>query len=275
MAPIDDAIEDLKSRDPGEQFTLKEVAEKYGVNRSTLGRRWKGVTVSQEAGYAQQQALNPQQEDELVVYIKGLTRQGLPPTREMIISFASQVAHQQLSESWVTRFINRHSIYLISRWSTGIDNVRYQADSGYKYKLYFDLLFHKIEEYEIEPRNTYNMDEKGFMIGVLGRTKRVFSKSSWVKKGVRAPIQDGNREWITVLASVCADRSALPPSLIYQAKNGAIRDTWVADIVAGEHSVHVSSSPSRWTNNDIGLSWLREVFDRYTKEKCRRSYRLT
>jgi hypothetical protein len=192
----------------------------------------------------------------------------------MIISFASQVAHRQLSESWVTRFINRHSIYLISRWSTGIDSVRHQADSGYKYKLYFDLLFHKIEEYEIELRNTYNIDEKGFMIGVLGRLKRVFSKSSWVKKGVRAPIQYGNREWITVLASVCADGSALPPGIIYQAKNGAIRDTWVADITAGEHSVHVSSSPSGWTNNDIGLSWLREVFDRYTKEKCRRSYRL-
>jgi hypothetical protein len=38
MAPIDDAIEDLKLRDPGEHFTLKKVAEKYQVNRSTLGR---------------------------------------------------------------------------------------------------------------------------------------------------------------------------------------------------------------------------------------------
>jgi hypothetical protein len=129
----------------------------------------------------------------------------------MINSFASQVAHRQLSEAWVTRFINRHSIHLISRWSTGIDRVRHQADSGYKYKLYFDLFYQKIEEYEIEQSNTYNMDEKGFMIGVLGRTKRVFSKQTWVKKGVREPIQDGNREWITVLACVCADGSALPP----------------------------------------------------------------
>jgi hypothetical protein len=118
------------------------------------------------------------------------------------------------------------------------------------------------------------MDEKGFMIGILGRTKRVFSKSVWVKKGVRAPIQDGNREWITVLACVCADGLALLPSIIYQAKNRAIRDTWVAAIESGEHSVHVSSSPSGWTNNDIGLSWLRDVFDRYIKEKCRRLYRL-
>jgi hypothetical protein len=88
------------------------------------------------------------------------------------------------------------------------------------------------------------MDKKGFMIGVLGRSKRVFSKNTWVKKRVRAPTQDGNREWITVLACICADGSALPPSLIYQAKSEAIRDTWVEDITSGVHSVHVTSSPS-------------------------------
>jgi hypothetical protein len=274
MTPIEAAIAAIESRELGDETSYQKVAAIYGVSRATLSRRHQGSQQPRMAKDLNQQALNPQQERELVIYIEGLTRQGLPPTREMIINFASQVAHRQLSESWVTRFINRHSIHLISRWSTGIDSVRHHADSGYKYKLYFDLLHFKIKEHEVEQRNTYNMDEKGFMIGVLGRTKRVFSKSVWVKKGVRAPIQDGNREWITLLACVCADGSALPPSIIYQAKNGAIRDTWVDEIESGEHSVHVSSSPSGWTNNDIGLSWLRDVFDRYTKEKCRRSYRL-
>ena len=46
------------------------------------------------------------------------------------------------------------------------------------------------------------------------------------------------------------------------------------DIQAGEHLVHVASSPSGWTNNDIGLAWLEQVFDRYTKKKARQSYRL-
>jgi hypothetical protein len=39
MDPIDKAIEDLNSREPGEKFTLQQVADQYGVNRSTLGRR--------------------------------------------------------------------------------------------------------------------------------------------------------------------------------------------------------------------------------------------
>jgi hypothetical protein len=36
----------------------------------------------------------------------------------------------------------------------------------------------------------------------------------------------------------------------------------------------VSLSPSGWTNNDIGLAWLEQVFDCFTKAKARRKYRL-
>jgi transcriptional regulator with XRE-family HTH domain len=106
-------------------FSLKEVADKYGVDRSTLGRRWRGVTRSKEEGYASQQALSPQQEIELVQYIERLTKRGLPPTREMIRNFSSEVAKRQLGEGWVTRFINRNQTHLISQWTTGIDRNRH------------------------------------------------------------------------------------------------------------------------------------------------------
>jgi hypothetical protein len=62
--------------------------------------------------------------------------------------------------------------------------------------------------------------------------------------------------------------------LIYEAANKSIQLTWVEDIKAGEHEVFITSSPSGWTNNDIGLAWLEQVFDRCTKKKARRLYRL-
>ena len=58
----------------------------------------------------------------------------------MIQNFASGDTQEPVSESWVTRFINNHSIHLISRYSTGMDSVRHNADSYTKYELYFDLL---------------------------------------------------------------------------------------------------------------------------------------
>jgi hypothetical protein len=57
--------------------------------------------------------------------------------------------------------------------------MRHHADSQCKYKLYFELLHHKIVQYDNQPHNRYNMNEKGFMIGVTGRSKRVFSQLQW------------------------------------------------------------------------------------------------
>ena len=71
------------------------------------------------------------------------------------------------------------------------------------------------------------MDEKGFLIGVLSKQKRIFSKLRYKTGGIRQFIQDGNREWITSIACICADGSYLPPSLIYQAVSGNIQDIWL------------------------------------------------
>lgn len=40
------------------------------------------------------------------------------------------------------------------------------------------------------------------------------------------------------------------------------------------HDVHFTTSPNSWTNNDLGLTWLEQVFDRYTNGKARRKWRL-
>jgi hypothetical protein len=63
----------------------------------------------------------------------------------------------------------------------------------------------------------YNMDEKGFMIGVLRRSKKIFDKDAWRARKFRSAIQGVNRMWVTVSAFTCADRSRLSPFTIYEA----------------------------------------------------------
>jgi hypothetical protein len=48
----------------------------------------------------------------------------------------------------------------------------------------------------------------------------------------------------------------------------------VDSIKVGKRNVFVTSSPSGWTNNNIGLAWLEQIFDRHAKKKARSSYRL-
>jgi hypothetical protein len=76
-----------------------------------------------------------------------------------------------------------------------------------------------------------------------------------------------------LLACVCASGEALPPALIYQGISG-VQSSWVDDLVAEQEESFVSRSPSGWTNNDIGLTWLEQALCRFTKEKARRDYRL-
>jgi hypothetical protein len=118
------------------------------------------------------------------------------------------------------------------------------------------------------------MDEKGFMLGVLTRSKRVFSRRLYEEGKINAHIQDDLREWITLLACICADGSHINPSLIYQSASGSIQDSWLQAFDPEEYRAHFASSPSGWTNNDIGLAWLKQVFEPSTKEKAGRSHRL-
>jgi hypothetical protein len=53
------------------------------------------------------------------------------------------------------------------------------------------------------------------MLGVLTRSKRVFSRRLYKEGKIKAHIQDSNQEWITLLACICADGSYIEPSLIY------------------------------------------------------------
>jgi hypothetical protein len=177
-----------------------------------------------------------------VRYIERCMERGLTPTREMVNNFASAVAKWEVSHAWISRFLHRHNDKLTTKWSAGIDRVRHEADSQRKYELDFELLQGKMREYDVEPRNTYNM-EKGFFVGITARTKRIFSKAIWQAKLRTSAIQDGNREWITLIACVCADGEALPPAIIYTGVAG-IQSGWVDDIEAVIHLVFISYSAS-------------------------------
>jgi len=112
------------------------------------------------------------------------------------------------------------------------------------------------------------MDEKGFMISKQNRMKRVFNIEHYASGKLRGAGEDGNREWITLLACICADGTALPPSVIYSAVTGNLQTSWLEDFDASEHTVHFASSEKGWTNDKLGQQWL-EIFDRYTKAKAR------
>jgi hypothetical protein len=65
--------------------------------------------------------------------------------------------------------------------------------------------------------------------------------------------QDGNRENITLIATICADRSRIPPALIYQSEASLIQDTWLDDFDENREIAYFAITQKGWTNENAGL----------------------
>jgi hypothetical protein len=90
------------------------------------------------------------------------------------------------------------------------------------------------------------MDEKGFMIRVIQKTRRIFSKP-WQEQGkLQGAAQDDNRTWITLLIYIYADNTLLLPALIYPTTSGDIQDSWLDNYDPADGN-YFASSPTGWT----------------------------
>ncbi|KAF1922459.1 uncharacterized protein M421DRAFT_18414, partial [Didymella exigua CBS 183.55] len=106
MAPIDDALATIEALKPGEKLVYQAFADKYGVDRSTLPRRHKRVQLPLEIKNLNQQKLTPQQDEELFGYTEYFTETHCPPTRQIIINFATPLCSWEPSDRWVSRLIH-------------------------------------------------------------------------------------------------------------------------------------------------------------------------
>lgn len=111
-------------------------------------------------------------------------------------------------------------------------------------------------KYGILDEDTYNMDEKRFMMGVAGSAKVVLSKykkQAFVK-------QCGNREWASLIESIGL-RRRLPMWCIFKEKK--YMDEWYNALESGQGH-QISLSDNGWTDNKLGLDWLKTVFEPHT-----------
>ena len=271
MATIDDAIAFLRS---SSDDNIAAVARRFNVNRTTLSKRFRGKTVSVARALESRRLLTLKQEQVLIKHIQRLSEWCLPPTPAMVRTWASAMCGSEPGKNWSADFKRRYQDVLDCGYLNNLDLERHNAESESSFQCYFTILGQKIEQYRIQPQNCYNMDEKGFLMGHLQKVKRIFSKSLKKQEKLLGSGQDGSRQWVTILATICADGSSLPPALIYKAVSGDLQDTWLQDHDPLEKPCWFASSSNGWTSNELGLSWLKSLFDTQTFDKARRDRRL-
>ena len=90
-ARIQAAITDLESQ---ERVNYAATAKKWNIDRSTLSRRHRGETGSnQDANSYARRQLTDTQEKTLIQYINKLSNRGLPPTPQIVKNLAEEICN--------------------------------------------------------------------------------------------------------------------------------------------------------------------------------------
>lgn len=87
-----------------------------------------------------------------------------------------------------------HKDILDSKYLNSLNLEMHQADSLASFEQYFAFSGKKIDQYQILPGNTYNMDEKGFLLGRNTKAKTFFPNRLKVFVELLGADQDGSRE---------------------------------------------------------------------------------
>ena len=247
---------------------LREIARIYGLPWSTLQHHWKGRQ-SAETFHAHHQWLSPHEKDALIRWIDTMTAWGWPPQIKQLKTMAKHLMEAKgdlkpIGQHWYKVFLKRHPEFK-SRYSRNLNQDRKDAGNLDSIKEWFTLYNSTRIQYGITDYDTYNMDEKGFAMGIADSARVLVRRC----EAQAFSVQAGNQDWVSVIECVRSTGDVLSPYIIFQGKQ--IQKAWLDPIMDGRTTLRVSDNG--WTTNKIGCQWL-EAFDQHTQSQIQGTHRL-
>lgn len=121
-------------------------------------------------------------------------------------------------------FVEKHSDHLSSYWCHPLEHSRAHAGNPHTKEAYFNLLEGAIigeeDEEPVSPELMFATDETGVQQG-LGTWQRIIGPKG---KKVQHQQRSGDRENTTVIVTICAYGTSLPPAVIF--KGELFQTTW-------------------------------------------------
>lgn len=202
----------IKSIQNGRISTIAAAARSFNVPRTTLADRIKGIPNLYEAR-ATGHKFTQLEEESIQDWLISMDQRGAALTIAMLRDMANLLLQhrgdhtpQTVGKNWPTQYIKQHP-GLTSRFSRKYDYKRALMEDPNTIIEWFKLVEKTISQYGITSDDIYDFDESGFAMGVSATTKVITQSFHTGRRGV---LQAGNREWVTVIESICASGRALP-----------------------------------------------------------------
>lgn len=246
-------------------------AQTYDVPDKTLRRRVNGINARRDS-VPTNRKLTTTEELTLIEWILSMDQRGLPVRSDSIRQMANLLLQKRsqnntltVGQRWVYNFVQRHDS-LQSKYTRKYDYQRAKCEDPTIIRDWFRLVRNTIEKYGILEEDIYNFDETGFQMGVISTAKVI----TGANKGKPVSVQPGNREWVTVIDCISSYGYSVPPVIIFEGK--VHQSTWYSDTLPSDWVIGVSENG--WTDNELGLTWLEQVFEKHTVHRTKGVYRL-
>jgi hypothetical protein len=249
--------------------SLRRAAAAFSVRHQRLSDRLNEIKHRAQAP-PNCRKLSPAEEQTIVRYILDLDARGFAPRLPEIADMADKLLAERggipVGQRWPSRFVSRTEEVKMA-FNRAKDRQRILQEDPEIISAWFKLVRTTIEEYGVYTDDIHNFDETGFQMGVIGSMKVVTGSERRTRPNL---IQPGDREWVTNVQSICAAGYAIPPFIIYKGRVHISAWYEQADI---PYDWKISVSENGWTNNALGLEWLKH-FDAHTKTRQVGVYRL-
>ena len=231
-------------------FSIRAAAETHGIAFSTLRDRIQGATTRVQSHTAQQ-LLTPIDKKAVLRWIADLENTKFPPRIDHVRQAATLLAGKPPGKNWITRFLNRHP-HLAAKLTSPIEKDRVEAMTAEIVRRHFGDLLKLLER--VEPRDTWNMNEKGFLIELAQRSKVICT----YLRG-NSPIKDdGDREILTCIEAASGSGVVLPSLIIYKGAAHYLGWHKFTGSHTGSENFHFSYSKRGWTERKLAIEWLQK-----------------
>src|SRR6478736_5708502 len=251
------------------KLSLRRAATIYQVPFETLRRRHHGIQ-SRCDTIPKSRRLSDLEEQIIVQFILDLDSRGFPSRLRFVEEMANSLLADRdalpVGKRWAHNFVKRQP-ELKTRLFRKYDYQRAKCEDPTIIRGWFRLVQNTIAKYGIRSDDIWNFDETGFMMGVIMAGMVVTGSE---RQGRPKSVQPGNREWITVIQAISAEGQSIAPFIIgagqYHLANWYRESNLPPDWV-------IATSQNGWTNNKLGLEWLKH-FDQSTTNRSTGPYRL-
>ena len=250
-------------------LSQRRAATIYNVSHTTLSDRRAGRP-SQADRWPKLRNLTKLEEEVVVEHILELVARGFPPRLAAVANMANSLRAErnmgQVGTNWPSTFIKRRP-ELEVKFNRKYDYKRALCENPEVIQGWFGLVANIKSKYGIQDEDTFNFDEAGFMMGQISTGAVV---TALERQGRPKAVQQGNREWTTVIHSINATGWAIPPFIIFKGRHHL--SAWYKEENLPQDWV-IAVSENGWTTNELGLQWLKH-FNKHTKKRVVGSHRL-